>query len=324
MTLRQTTMAILLPLVAAIAARADGPKDNIPGAVRPIPPPGIEVPAEARRELAGGLDALKAALDALEGRRDARTRELIPDVRVFFKAVHDALEYREFFDLPDIARARDLLKIGRRRAEQLLDGKAPWTTETGLVVRGYVSRIDGSVQPYGLVIPEGPAPGRYRLDVWFHGRGEKLSEVNFLAERLHQPGQFTPAGHDRPAPLRPVLQRLQVRRRGRRAGGDRGGPSPVPDRRRPGLRPRLLDGRRGVLAVRRPLRRPLVRRQPRRRVRRDAAVPQGLPGRDASSPPGTRRRCGTSTTAPTSPRTCSSARPSPTAASSTPRSRPPT
>jgi dienelactone hydrolase len=195
MTLRQMTPAVLLALGAMTAARADGPKDNIPGAVRRIPAPGIEVPADARRELTAGLDALKAALDTLEERRDARTRELIPDVRVFYKAVHDALEYREFFDPPDIARAKDLLTIGRRRAEQLLVGNAPWTTETGLVVRGYVSRIDGSVQPYGLVIPEaGSAPGRYRLDVWFHGRGEKLSEVNFLAERLRQPGQFTPAG----------------------------------------------------------------------------------------------------------------------------------
>ena len=39
------------------------------------------------------------------------------------------------------------------RASQLRDGKAPWTTATGLVVRGYVSKIDGSVQPYGLVVP---------------------------------------------------------------------------------------------------------------------------------------------------------------------------
>ena len=36
---------------------------------------------------------------------------------------------------------------------QLAAGKAPWTTATGLVVRGYRSKIDGSVQPYGLVVP---------------------------------------------------------------------------------------------------------------------------------------------------------------------------
>ncbi|MEO1973814.1 MAG: hypothetical protein ABGX07_19785, partial [Pirellulaceae bacterium] len=32
----------------------------------------------------------------------------------------------------------------------------------------------------------------YRLDVWFHGRGETLSEVNFLTQRQRQAGTFTP------------------------------------------------------------------------------------------------------------------------------------
>jgi predicted peptidase len=67
----------------------------------------------------------------------------------------------------------------------------------GLVVRGYSSKIDGSVQPYGLVIPENYAPAgtdRVRLDLWFHGRGETLSEVNFLAQRRTQVGTFAPPG----------------------------------------------------------------------------------------------------------------------------------
>ena len=31
-----------------------------------------------------------------------------------------------------------------------------------------------------------------RLDIWFHGRGEKLTELSFLNQRIHNPGQFTP------------------------------------------------------------------------------------------------------------------------------------
>src|SRR5262249_7553656 len=65
----------------------------------------------------------------------------------------------------------------------------------GLVVRGYVSRIDGSVQPYGLVVPDSyrlDLAHRHRLDVWLHGRGEKLTEVNFLNERQTSRGVFTP------------------------------------------------------------------------------------------------------------------------------------
>ena len=33
---------------------------------------------------------------------------------------------------------------------------------------------------------------RWRLDVWFHGRQENLSEVNFLFERERNRGEFTP------------------------------------------------------------------------------------------------------------------------------------
>jgi hypothetical protein len=67
--------------------------------------------------------------------------------------------------------------------------------ESGLVVLGYTSKIDNSVQPYGLVIPDSwqPAgPFRHRLDIWFHGRGENLSELSFLDGRMKSPGEFTP------------------------------------------------------------------------------------------------------------------------------------
>ena len=62
-------------------------------------------------------------------------------------------------------------------------------------MRGYVSKIDGSVQPYGLVVPESYSAGgseKYRVDIWFHGRGETLSELNFLQNRRKQVGQFAP------------------------------------------------------------------------------------------------------------------------------------
>ena len=51
------------------------------------------------------------------------------------------------------------------------------------------------MQPYGLVVPPSyspNAPHRWRLDTWFHGRNETLSEINFLADRMRNPGEFTP------------------------------------------------------------------------------------------------------------------------------------
>ncbi|MBI2685424.1 MAG: prolyl oligopeptidase family serine peptidase [Acidobacteria bacterium] len=157
---------------------------------RPVPPPGVTVSENDRKDLEGGLKRLSDSIHSL-GRH-----ALLPDVTIFREAVRYALTYNEFFDPPDIPKAKALLVEGQKRADQLLRGEAPWVKATGLVVRGYVSKIDGSVQPYGLVVPpsfDPSLPRRWRVDFWFHGRAEKLSEVNFLAERMARPGEFTPA-----------------------------------------------------------------------------------------------------------------------------------
>ena len=192
MTLRILALtAVLLPLVAL----ADGPADNIPTNVRRIPKVGVEVPAERRTKLEAGLKELDATITTLKSSKDAKTQELLPDVEVYHKAVHDALVYQEFFDPREIDFADRALATGLERAGQLTAGQSPWASATGLVVRGYVSRIDGSVQPYGLVVPESytnKGPGRFRCDLWFHGRGETLSELNFVRDRTSNVGQFAP------------------------------------------------------------------------------------------------------------------------------------
>jgi dienelactone hydrolase len=157
--------------------------------VRPVPPPGIILSAADRAELQTSLDHLRQTASKLQG------NPLLPDVLIFQEAVRYALTYNEFFKPEEMARAKDLLKQGELRAAELARGTAPWTTATGLVVRGYISKIDGSVQPFGLVVPATylpNLPNKWRLDTWFHGRGETLSEVNFLADRMRNPGEFTP------------------------------------------------------------------------------------------------------------------------------------
>ncbi len=176
--------------------RADGPADNNPETVRRVPLLGVEVPAPVREELTKGLTELKQAIAALEANPNPRVKALLPDVIIFHRAVSDALEFREFFNEKELPSATELLKQGLERAKQLAAGQAPWTEQTGLIVRGYVSKIDGSVQPYGLIVPESyVARGtqRHRLDLWFHGRGETLSEVNFLVGRQRDRGVFAPA-----------------------------------------------------------------------------------------------------------------------------------
>jgi dienelactone hydrolase len=164
-------------------------------AEKKMPPPGIEVPDAKRAALQKQLDALSAEIAALERSPESSVRELLPDVVIFWKAVHTALADREFYKPAEIDAAKALLNEGLARAAALKKGEAPWTTKHGLVVRGYVSRLDGSVQPYGLVVPESYAKGanrKYRLDFWFHGRGEMLSEVNFLRDREKNVGTFAP------------------------------------------------------------------------------------------------------------------------------------
>ncbi len=174
--------------IAAVALVASAqPREK--RAIKPIPPAGIEVPASDRRELEAGLGRLRDATAKLAN------QPLLPDVLIYQEAVRYALQYNEFFKADEIAKARILLAHGEERARQLTAGEAPWTKATGLVVRGYISKIDKSVQPYGLVIPpsySATVPHRWRLDTWFHGRNETLSEVNFLADREKNPGEFTP------------------------------------------------------------------------------------------------------------------------------------
>lgn len=188
---------VALFLVIALSAYADGPKDNLPDNVRRIPPPGIAVPTEVRSELQAGLAELDKEVSLLPAALQGKPAllELLPDVQIYPNAVRMALEHNEFHNAKEFTDAKALLKQGLDRARALRDGKAPWAMATGLVVRGYVSKIDGSVQPYGLVVPasyQAGSPYRHRLDLWFHGRGETLSEVNFISQRQRVVGEFAP------------------------------------------------------------------------------------------------------------------------------------
>ncbi len=180
-----------------LPTRGDGAQDNKIENVRKIPPPGVPIPAEVREQLEAGITRLGAEIAEVRSaiERKPALLELLPDVQIFYNAVRYAVANEEFFNVREFAGAQQLLEQGMERAKLLREGKAPWETQTGLVVRGYISKIDGSVQPYGLVVPasyQSPASNRFRLDVWFHGRGENLSEVNFLRERQSYPGEFTP------------------------------------------------------------------------------------------------------------------------------------
>ncbi len=189
---------LVLPILLSVAfLRADGPSDNAAEKVRPVPPPGVAIADADRGALQESVNTfgkeIQSLKEALAGK--PALLDLLPDVEIYFNAVRYALANNEFYDAKELAVAQNQLTKGTERARMLREGKSPWTSATGLVVRGYRSKIDGSVQPYGLVVPASyrvESPYRHRLDLWCHGRGEKLTELNFLKDRERSPGEFTP------------------------------------------------------------------------------------------------------------------------------------
>lgn len=189
--------AVLLSFGAA-SAGADGIADNQIDNVRRQPPPGKPISETDRDELQRGVAELAGEIESLRGELKARPAllDLLPDIQIFHKAVSWALQYDEIYNpTNEVVSAKDFIRQGLERARQLREGRSPWTAASGLILRGYVSRLDGSVQPYGLVVPptfQATSGRLHRLDLWFHGRGEILTELNFLRDRQRSPGEFTP------------------------------------------------------------------------------------------------------------------------------------
>lgn len=168
--------------------------------VRPIPPPGIEIPAAARVEIEAGVKKLGDEIAKLHelGKSNPLIARELPNVEIFHKSADWAVRYGEIFDAKQIATAKDHILQGLDRAAALAKGATPWNSATGLVARGYRSKIDGSVQPYGLLVPDTFKAGEkhppFTLNFWCHGRGEKNTELPFIAGTQNNKGEFAPEG----------------------------------------------------------------------------------------------------------------------------------
>ena len=108
--------------------------------------------------------------------------DLVADVEVYHKGIVWAQRYDEPLNANDLKLVDKALARGVERADALVANKKPWTTKKGKVLRGYVSSVDGSTQPYGLIIPQvydGTRP--MRLDVVLHGSSKPvgMSELRF-------------------------------------------------------------------------------------------------------------------------------------------------
>jgi len=122
--------------------------------------------------------------------KDRDSKRRVADVAVFAKAVEWMLRHKEFPKKDYAKQASRALEIGRQRADELAAGKPSWPLRTGASIRGYVSEVDGSIQPYALTLPPGVDPmsgDRWPLYVKLHGRANDMNEVNFIHRHEGKP-----------------------------------------------------------------------------------------------------------------------------------------
>lgn len=193
---------LIVCLELAAAARADGPSDNDPRSVRPVPPRGMELSSDVLAELEERVGNLERQLTELVNPQPLEYGmcAVIP------RAVRMTLESQMIYAPKDLERLRQLLTEGERRTSMIASPQHTVFELLGLpdskllapqaVAGGFRSNIDGSYQPYGVVLPQGWSADHsppLRLDVWLHGRGETVSEAAFMDQRMRDLGQYTPS-----------------------------------------------------------------------------------------------------------------------------------
>lgn len=123
------------------------------------------------------LAELTAATNRLEG------NPLYADVAIYQKAGDFIVSHPEEFIKPSYVKDTvTVMDEGLARAKELSAGSSSWTKRNGRLVRAYRSSIDGSIQPYGLIIPNSYSGQPIRLDVWMHGTSRSLDEVEFITQ----------------------------------------------------------------------------------------------------------------------------------------------
>ena len=151
-------------------------------------PPKTQRPSEAilqqitqkSEELARNCGTLRA-----HGVRD----DLLCEVEICLKAARSIVRLDEWFAAASGQWTLDTLDLGLARASQLLAGKPLWRDRPGeWTVRAYRSRVDGSIQPYAVLVPKLSDPTRPgRLDLVLHGRDTGLTEAKFIATHRGAP-----------------------------------------------------------------------------------------------------------------------------------------
>jgi hypothetical protein len=138
--------------------------------------------ADDREQLESNQKALCERMSKL--REESKpTPDQFADADVFLKGITWALRY-EALTAGDISVVKNAFARAQHRIDAVQNKQPIWTTKKGPVLRGYVSAVDGSTQPYGIIVPKTyDAAKPIRLDVVLHGSSKPvgMSELRFGA-----------------------------------------------------------------------------------------------------------------------------------------------
>ena len=151
-----------------------------------FPPPKVNEPdAETLKLLEQRTEQLAGEIAAL--RKKGIVDTLLCDAEVVVKAIRYLMQHKEYYG-NSAKEALAVLDEGLLRSSQFGRGEMPWLDQFGsTVIRGYRSRLDGSIQPYAVTYPANyiaKGSQAWRVDVVLHGRDPGLNEVRFLYRHL--------------------------------------------------------------------------------------------------------------------------------------------
>jgi len=207
-------------LVSLGGAAGQQPGEKKQPAKGKFDPPAILKPDDAT------LDTIRKKTEELRAAVAALNEKKIPDdvlieVEIFLKAAENIVRFEEWFAKDSVKWTLTTLDRGLERAKQaaerdfrrIADHTAKdlaWQRTKGTwIIKAYRSRVDNSIQPYSVLLPEEYGKDwdkQWPIDVILHGRDTSITEAKFIA---------THDGRGGPAPKDRIL--LEVYGRGNNA-----------------------------------------------------------------------------------------------------------
>src|SRR5579863_6185932 len=183
---------IVVRLLCNNAIAADQPKADLQARLARL---AAITQIDNRNELPATLDSIAACLREMRAasleRKEFVKVGLVADVEIFVKGAQWALRYETEGQPTDskliqtaVFRFINRLKFLRPESSPVAENQPiSLSRKRGRLVRGYVSAVDNSAQPYGLIVPAGYDPSKpIRLDVVLHGstKPQGASELKFM------------------------------------------------------------------------------------------------------------------------------------------------